>query len=44
MYGYEALEAHVARCLPQGQPLAILAESFSGPWRCASRRSGIPAP
>jgi pimeloyl-ACP methyl ester carboxylesterase len=30
-YDYLALETHVERSLPQGQPFAFLAESFSGP-------------
>jgi pimeloyl-[acyl-carrier protein] methyl ester esterase len=30
-HSYPALETHVERSLPRGQPFAILAESFSGP-------------
>jgi len=30
-HDYRTLETHVRRSLPQGQPFAILAESFSGP-------------
>jgi len=39
---YEALEAYVARSLPQGQPFAILAESFSGPLALRIAALGTP--
>jgi pimeloyl-ACP methyl ester carboxylesterase len=42
MDGYLALETHVERSLPQDQPFAILAESFSGPLALRIAARGHP--